>query len=415
MPGFIAKFEITTPMKFRENGCDTEFEAVAHGAIYVNEYDESVYGAQNEAIAKLKEMAAGKVRECLEHWHEGDKPLFYDGRDEVGRCLIVFLKENGVSGSARIDELKITDATNDAYQELIVKPYLEFKKEKRRREIEAANVPHGPLRSFSYSLSSHGMMAGTSSGSTRSVDWKDDGTIIYSYSSYGSGRNVNTEYKIAPGIASKVVDLVAEEKIAALANMEIELPAVFDNFTSSTISMVFDDSSLGGDSYNHCTLNCGASGMSFGTIEKKVSALLDEIEKSGECIKNEMTETPGMFGGMPGMIGMFGMMNNGGAKTGENGPGVLGVPGAGVPCGSDLPVPDLPYEQPVQLMGLVPMDPNAGRETAPVDGLWTCSCGHKNSGKFCADCGSPKPDGWVCKCGEVNTGKFCMNCGRSRE
>ena len=53
---------------------------------------------------------------------------------------------------------------------------------------------------------------------------------------------------------------------------------------------------------------------------------------------------------------------------------------------------------------------------APVPG-WTCKCGYAdNRGKFCQDCGSPKPSeaGWTCACGAVNQGKFCSNCGSRR-
>ena len=49
---------------------------------------------------------------------------------------------------------------------------------------------------------------------------------------------------------------------------------------------------------------------------------------------------------------------------------------------------------------------------APQVGGWACSCGTTNSGKFCANCGSQKPeDGWKCSCGTVNKGKFCADCG----
>ncbi len=55
---------------------------------------------------------------------------------------------------------------------------------------------------------------------------------------------------------------------------------------------------------------------------------------------------------------------------------------------------------------------------APAPAGWTCSCGQTgNTGKFCANCGSPKPApapaaaSWVCSCGTSNTGKFCCNCG----
>ena len=47
---------------------------------------------------------------------------------------------------------------------------------------------------------------------------------------------------------------------------------------------------------------------------------------------------------------------------------------------------------------------------------WICSCGAVNTGKFCSECGSPRPTGkWTCSCGAVNTGKFCAECGRPRQ
>ena len=52
----------------------------------------------------------------------------------------------------------------------------------------------------------------------------------------------------------------------------------------------------------------------------------------------------------------------------------------------------------------------------PTDG-WKCSCGAINTGKFCSECGAPKPadaEGWVCSCGAVNKGKFCSNCGAKK-
>ena len=47
---------------------------------------------------------------------------------------------------------------------------------------------------------------------------------------------------------------------------------------------------------------------------------------------------------------------------------------------------------------------------------WTCSCGAVSTGKFCPECGAPRPveDSWTCSCGTVNKGKFCTNCGAKR-
>ncbi len=49
-------------------------------------------------------------------------------------------------------------------------------------------------------------------------------------------------------------------------------------------------------------------------------------------------------------------------------------------------------------------------------GTWKCSCGEENTGKFCSNCGNPKPDNgeWTCSCGNTNKGKFCNECGRPR-
>ena len=66
--------------------------------------------------------------------------------------------------------------------------------------------------------------------------------------------------------------------------------------------------------------------------------------------------------------------------------------------------------------GSLPVKP----QTAPADETWACENGHEgNTGKFCTECGAPKPalqepdDGtWTCENGhEGNTGKFCTECG----
>ena len=52
---------------------------------------------------------------------------------------------------------------------------------------------------------------------------------------------------------------------------------------------------------------------------------------------------------------------------------------------------------------------------AQAAGSWTCECGTVNGGKFCSECGKPRPGGaWTCGCGTANTGKFCSECGKPR-
>lgn len=62
----------------------------------------------------------------------------------------------------------------------------------------------------------------------------------------------------------------------------------------------------------------------------------------------------------------------------------------------------------------------APQQSAPAAGEWICSCGAKNSGKFCTECGSKKPEEpvkmqWFCpECGTKNEGKFCVECGTKK-
>ena len=69
-----------------------------------------------------------------------------------------------------------------------------------------------------------------------------------------------------------------------------------------------------------------------------------------------------------------------------------------------------------QMAGGNPQMQAPSQAQAPVLG-WACGCGKEdNRGKFCGECGQPKPAeaGWTCSCGAVNQGKFCPECGAKK-
>ena len=56
------------------------------------------------------------------------------------------------------------------------------------------------------------------------------------------------------------------------------------------------------------------------------------------------------------------------------------------------------------------------QSASAADG-WKCSCGVTATGKFCPECGTPKPanvGNWTCACGSTNQGKFCTECGAKK-
>ena len=105
--------------------------------------------------------------------------------------------------------------------------------------------------------------------------------------------------------------------------------------------------------------------------------------------------------------------NTAGAMTGFMGMGMAGMQG-GMNAQNLFA---MGQQQQMQQMQMQQQMAQQAAPAAPAAGGWTCSCGAAANGKFCPECGSPKPvpvpaaAGWTCSCGALNKGKFCAECG----
>ncbi len=120
-------------------------------------------------------------------------------------------------------------------------------------------------------------------------------------------------------------------------------------------------------------------------------------------------------GGMGAMMGFMGM-NMAGNAGGMNSQNLFEM---GQQQQQQQQFQQQQYQQQQQA---APVAPAASAATeapaAATAATWACSCGKTdNAGKFCLECGSPKPapqEGWTCSCGAVNKGKFCPECGSKK-
>ena len=117
--------------------------------------------------------------------------------------------------------------------------------------------------------------------------------------------------------------------------------------------------------------------------------------------------------------------NSNGAMAGFMGMGVGMNAGSGI-LGGYQQNPHYNNQQPQQMNnnGTQPQQPQQPQQAQPAQtaqaqpaGGWTCACGAVNTGKFCSECGSKKPEApkkrFCTNCGaELNeNAKFCPECG----
>ena len=109
--------------------------------------------------------------------------------------------------------------------------------------------------------------------------------------------------------------------------------------------------------------------------------------------------------------------NEGGAMMGFMGLGMANQAGGGMNAQNLFAMGQQNQQAAMQQQQTQMQQPQQPVQQQAPAGGWQCSCGATANGKFCPECGSPKPapaEGWTCSCGAVNRGKFCAECGAKK-
>ena len=422
---FTINFGTPQPVPFKEHCSDVEFYARVCGSAEIEFYDEARYGVGKEGEDALRATILGMIPGCFAAWPEGKLIMGPGNREILEDLLSASLTAAGINAKPDIRDVSLIKGQMDKYM-AECRDALDKQMNPQVSTEDLEEEKHGPLISFSLSYFSHSMMAGGGSSSGDELEWHKDGTVTLTSSHSGGGRDTRFKYNVKPEIAQKMRDYVAEKHLARLSKEDIKTPVMFDNFTSASFSMSFDDSSIGGSPYEHCYVNCGPAGMTFRTIENELAEILKECRETGECILSEENETGNGFMGMGGFTGMMTQPPTEAWTCPSCGMKV--ITGSFCPqCATPAPAP-VPAPTPSPTIFAMDYPPASGEP-------WTCTCGYKgNTGKFCPNCGNPSPaylsqreekkepeapmsaEMWTCLiCGcKENTGRFCLRCGSIR-
>jgi len=233
--------------------------------------------------------------------------------------------------------------------------------------------------------------------------------VIGSSKAGDDGDGLITREYIEPQIKTEAIAAI-RQGVGGLSKMHIP----YTEIASNEAQLTTDVDALLDQSWND------ARGIS---IFKIAIGMMDADDKSKEQItKYEETRgytDPSMLGAYMGMGQTQAMQaagaNANGAVNGFAGVGMIGGMTGNLGGGN---VANLMQQGQAQQAAQQQAAPQmaAGAVAGAATGSWTCSCGAVNTGKFCTNCGKPKPAAAACpKCGyqydASNPPKFCPNCG----
>ena len=347
-------FKTDEPVEFTEPQVDGSLKAMICGRVDISEYDTSLYATEDDLKNAVRSKISPIAKDSFEHW-PSDSII----RSKTKQLLNSFFEESfnemGITATVNVTSFTLTDESQEIYNSSEAGDLLAPYKKNQPTLDDLTPETHGPVISINTSYSSHGMAMNSGSSGNESVIWKEDGTVLIERTNSNYEKETCEKYIAGSEAAAKLRAYVAESRIAEMAQIKsIPFPFTMTDYSSSAhMTFTFDDSAVSGD--KNVTRSVDRS--SFWQVQSKVISKIDELIKecitTGECIENTTKET-----------------HNSNPVTTM---GFMGMMGGGNPA-------------PENSMPDSPSTPSSSSGSS-----WICSCGNENSGKFCSNCGSPKP------------------------
>ena len=228
------------------------------------------------------------------------------------------------------------------------------------KELRALKETHGPLIEAEWSGSASGMMFGDLSRFSMKLVRTDGGTKLFDMEMKSFQPAITKTYAADDSVWDKLQKIADDENLAAWRHLRADPDKqmiVYDHSSSASISLVFDDSAVGGRGPKRISIGREEVRQQGGSeVWNAVCDILKSCADTGRLLE-ESTEPNPYVDGRPPFMGM----------------------GMGVPVRPD--------REPVK-----PKETAKAAEAVP--GTWTCpACGNTgNTGKFCPECGQPRKE-----------------------
>ncbi|MBO4927176.1 MAG: hypothetical protein J5379_02865 [Clostridiales bacterium] len=249
---------------------------------------------------------------------------------------------------------------------------------------------YSKISRISFSASSSGMMMGSNKSVSEEVLWQKDGSVVLKRTEINGFTKEESTWNLSPEQAEEIRAAAEKIDMASWGELEYEEDPRFrctDYSSHAGGSIFLDYRDLGGKPFEmvHFDRRAVFAANKDGDL-KMMEDLFAKIEDPEKRANYEKSNTQNS--GAPTMGGFVGMMGMG-ADTGSGISGAMGLGMMNLAGGKNPLVPEADGGDGTN------SDPEnsdtLGSEKPDEGDTWTCSCGTKNSGMYCGECGMRRP------------------------